>query len=83
MEQGLTQNVASEVRAEMARQRVSQRQLAEVLDISQPQVSDRLRGEIAFNTTELEKVAKFLRVPVANFLNTPERLPVEQTASAS
>lgn len=73
MTQGLTQRVASEVRAEMARQHVSQRQIAEALGVDQSQVSRRLRGEIALNTTELEQVANFLGVPVTNFLVTPER----------
>jgi transcriptional regulator with XRE-family HTH domain len=78
MTQGLTPRVASEVRAEMARKRVSQRQIGEVLCISQPQVSERLRGEIAFNTNELEKIAEFLGVPVTNFMPA-----AEQPASAS
>jgi transcriptional regulator with XRE-family HTH domain len=71
--EGLTPRVAAEIRAEMARQGVSQRQIGEVLGISQPQVSKRLLGEVAFNTTELEKVAEFLGVPVTNFMHTPER----------
>lgn len=68
MTESLTDRVAAEVRAEMARQRASQRKVAGILGISQPQVSARLRGEIAFNTTELEKLALAFRVPASKFV---------------
>lgn len=68
MTESLTHRVAAEVRAEMARQRFSQRKVAEILGISQPQVSQRLRGEIAFNTRELEMLAIAFRVPAAQFV---------------
>lgn len=68
MQLDLTDTVASEIRAEMARQRVTQRQLGEALGIHQTQVARRLRGDIAFNTVELEKTAEFLRVPITRLL---------------
>lgn len=51
----------------MARQRLLHRQLAVHLGISQGQVSARLRGDIEFRPSELEKVAEFLDVPVSQF----------------
>ena len=70
MNENLTVTVATEVRAEMARQRVTQQQIADVLGISQPQVSMRLRAEIPFGVDELGMVADALGVPVTNFLAT-------------
>lgn len=68
MADNLTEHVATEVRAEMGRQRATQRQVGEILGISQPQVSARLRGEIAFNTQELGALAEAWGVPVSNFM---------------
>ena len=67
MTESLTHRVAGEVRAEMARQRVTQREVAEHLGVSQPQISARLRGEIAFDTVELEILARAFGVPVTKF----------------
>lgn len=71
MTQPLADVIAIEVRAEMGRQRVSGRQLARVLELSQAQVADRLNGKIQIRPNELEKIAEFLRVPVARFLTAP------------
>lgn len=73
MTHGLSEHVAREVRAEMARQRVTHRQVADRLGLSQVQVSKRLRGQIEFRPSELDAVADFLGVPVTQFLPTPER----------
>lgn len=45
--------VASNVRAEMTRCGVTQVQLAEVLGLTQPAISRRTRGEVAFRFEEL------------------------------
>jgi transcriptional regulator with XRE-family HTH domain len=74
MQLDLTDRVAAEIRAELARQNISHRQLGEALGIHQTQATRRLRGEIAFNTAELETVAEFLGVPVSNFLG--DKVPV-------
>lgn len=73
----LTEQVAAEVRAHMARVRINQTQLAEALGITQSSVSKRLRGVIAFDTDELQRVAELLGVHPAVLLggapgNTPE-----------
>jgi transcriptional regulator with XRE-family HTH domain len=58
----------------MGRQRANQRRVAEILGKSQPQVSARLLGEIAFNTAELDLLAEAWGVPVTTFLPAPERV---------
>jgi energy-converting hydrogenase Eha subunit A len=59
--------VAAEVRAEMARQRVSQQPIADALGISRQALSRRMTGEIPFDVAELESIAGFLGVPVSRF----------------
>jgi len=73
MTQPLADHVAAEIRAEMGRQHRSQRWLAEVLGLSQAQISDRYRGEVEFRISELEMAAVALGVPVAQFVPTPAR----------
>ena len=71
MTQGLPAYVAREVRAELARQRVTQRQAAEWLGMSQVQLSRRLGDEIEFRPSELDRLAEKLSVPVTTFLPSP------------
>lgn len=56
------------VKAEMARRGVNQTALAAVIGVTQPQVSARLRGIVAFNVNELHAVADFLDVDVTALL---------------
>lgn len=74
MDDDIRRAVGANVRAEMARRRVHQRQVADVLGISQPQVSERLQGRVAFDVVEIEKLATFLDVPVTRFLPSTERV---------
>ena len=53
----LTDRVAAEVRANMARVRMTQTELAEILGLTQSTVSKRLLGKIAFSVDELDTVA--------------------------
>ncbi len=53
----------------MARQRVTQRQLAAHLGLPQVSISRRLTGRIQFDIGEIEKVAEFLQVPVSQFIS--------------
>lgn len=48
--------MAAEVRAWMGRRRVTQTELAAVLGKSQPYVSRRLSGEVAFDTDDLYRL---------------------------
>lgn len=74
MPDALSLTVGATVRAELARRGLLQRQLAEHLGISQPQISRRLEGVIAFNVDELASVAEFLGVPVTLLLDDAERV---------
>jgi len=64
-------SVASEIRAEMARQRVSQTTLAKRLGWSQPFLSRRLCGEVAWDADTIEAVAGALDVPIGQFTAVP------------
>ena len=68
MPDSFSATVGATVRAELARRRLTQRQLAEVLGVSQTQVGRRLTGEIALNVDELALVATFLGMPVAELV---------------
>lgn len=65
--QNLTQRVAAVVQAEVRKAEMTQRELAAVIGVHQPNVSLRLRGKIPFTTAELGKIATALNVPVALF----------------
>jgi len=70
--QGLTQRVAAEIRAELGRQQMSQRRLAELLGVDPAIVSRRLAGvRYSFTTSELDRIAAILGVPVARILGVP------------
>lgn len=77
MQKTIADHVSSEVRAELARQRRPQRDLADLLGISVNQVSERIRGDVDWRVTELIQVAELLRVPVTQFL------PVTASTAAS
>ena len=65
------ESVASEVRAEMARQRVSQTALAKRLGWSQPFLSRRLCSTTDWRVDEIEAVAGALGVPLAQLAAVP------------
>ena len=60
----LNTRVTQEIRAEMARQRVSQTTLAETLGHNQTYVSYRLTGKKSLTLDEVEEIADVLRIPV-------------------
>lgn len=60
--------VGANVRAELARNGISQLVLAGHLHLSQTAVSRRLSGSKAFDVNELETVANLVGVPVARLL---------------
>ena len=61
-------NEAANVRAEMARQGRTQRELAEMLGVSQPTVSARLSGRRDFTVAELRRISKWLGVPLRTLI---------------
>lgn len=57
--------VASEIRAQMARHRVTQVDLSRTLGITQQAVSNKLRGVTPMNIDEVGRIADFLNVHIA------------------
>lgn len=68
--------IAAEVRAEVARQQKSQREIGEILGLPQPSVQLRLKGKRPFRAEELAKLADCLGVPVERFFPTALTPPV-------
>lgn len=65
-----TQTVAATIRAEMARRRISQAQVASHLGISQPSLSNRLNGNTQIELRDLFGIADALGVAPADLLTT-------------
>lgn len=61
--------IAGEVRAEMARQRKSLRDIAAVLGISHEAVRQRTTGEVPFRADELVLLGESLGIPAEQFLS--------------
>lgn len=64
--------VAEEVRALLARRRLSQSKLAAALGLSQAAVSRRLSGEVPFDVNELAATARYLDVPLGQLVASSE-----------
>jgi transcriptional regulator with XRE-family HTH domain len=67
------ERIAAEVRAEIARQGKTQRQVAELIGMAQQLLQVRLAGSRSFRAEEIAKLAEVLGVPVDQFLCAPER----------
>lgn len=67
----LPELVGAEIRAEMARQRITQTALAERLGWVQQRLSRRLTGEVPMRLDELQQIADALRAPVTQFFPSP------------
>lgn len=57
--------VADNIRAELARRRVSQAELAVLLGLTRQSISRRLNGEVPFRDGEVNRIADHLSVDVA------------------
>lgn len=66
--QPLAEQVGTEVRVLLLRQRRSQADLARALELSPAAIGRRLTGEVPFDVNELEAIADMLGVPLATFL---------------
>lgn len=64
--------VASEVRAEMARQQVTQKALGEKLGWPQQKLSRRVSGAVPFDVAELDAIAVALGISVMKLLPETE-----------
>jgi transcriptional regulator with XRE-family HTH domain len=62
--------VAEEVRAAMARKRLTQTQLGRLLGLGQSAVSRRLSGEVPFDVVELHRIAEATGFDVETFIRT-------------
>ena len=71
--QTAAEHTAGAVRAELARRRISGRQLARDLGWKHSTVSRRLNGESRWQVDELVAVASYLDIPVTDLLPEPER----------
>lgn len=65
-------SVASNVRAELARRGLTQRELADKLGLTQTAISSRLRGIVAFDVDELAVVAETLGVRIESLMTGVE-----------
>lgn len=65
--QANAEGVAAEVRAELARQKISGRELARRIDRNQVWVARRLNGEVPITADELREFAFILGKPIAQF----------------
>ncbi|WP_041760106.1 helix-turn-helix domain-containing protein [Pseudonocardia dioxanivorans] len=63
-----TDLVAEELRAQLGRKRVSGRELARRLNVSNQWTSQRTRGVVALNTAEMEAIASCLGITVGELL---------------
>lgn len=68
----LRERVAQEVRAEIARAGFSVNAAAKALEWTQPYLQRRISGTTAFDVDDLEKLSRWLGVPVQRFLGTAE-----------
>lgn len=75
--------IAAEVRAEMARQNKSLRDLADVLNLSHQSLAVRVRGDVAFRIDELVLLASALGVQVDSFVRVPAAADAATVASAA
>lgn len=64
----LALSIAAQVRAELSRQMKPQRELVELLGLSQAQISERVRGDVEWRISELTLVADHLGVSITEFL---------------
>lgn len=61
----MSQAIARNVRAELARRRLTQEQVGAEIGLTQKAMSRRLTGEVEFSGSELQKLAEVLGTPVA------------------
>jgi transcriptional regulator with XRE-family HTH domain len=76
----LTEAVAAAVRAELARRGLRQQAVALALGLSQPAISDRLRGRTPFTLDDLERLARLLDIDPAELLQPRSLQPLGATA---
>lgn len=63
------EQIAANVRAEMARRRVDQGDIATVIGKSRASTGERVNGKTHFRVDELQAIAAFLEVPLERLLS--------------
>lgn len=71
MEREPRQHIAAEIRAEVARQRKRQNEMAAILGLTQQGLSLKLNGYRPFTAEELARLAAFLGVSTDQFMPQP------------
>lgn len=71
MKQRDADHVAGNVRAEVARKRLRQAQMATALGMTQQALSRRMTGDVEFSASEVQAIANLLGVPVADLMTAP------------
>lgn len=66
-EQDFNKIVRTEIKAELARQEISQRDLARRLHKSPNKIHNRLNGTTRLSAADVEEIARELAVPVSRF----------------
>jgi transcriptional regulator with XRE-family HTH domain len=72
-ERSLNERIVKEIRAEMARQGISQTRLGELTGRTQNTVSRRLTGQVQLSMGEIEEFAIALDVPVDQLMSSPKQ----------
>lgn len=67
----LRESAAEEIRVLLARRKISGSELARKVGVTQPYMSRRLNGEVAFDLDDLEQIALALDVEVTDLLPRP------------
>lgn len=67
----VSNSVAANVRAELARQSRTRRELAAALGVDEHRVGKRVRGLVPFSVDEIVQVAAFLGVTVEDLVSAP------------
>lgn len=77
---------SANLRGELARADLSQVAVADLLGLSQGQVSLRINGKVPWRVVELQKIARHLNVPVADLIDevpaAPEPEPSDEPAES-
>lgn len=64
-------NIAAEVRAELARQNISRRDLARRMGVSTDYAARRIAGRTPISADDLRTIAYLLEVPISRFYQSP------------
>lgn len=71
------------LRAELARADVSQADVAELLGVTQPQVSARMLGKIPWRVPELQAIARHLGLPFSRLVDDEPEMTEPEPADDS